>query len=160
MMSGLRSDYLSELSKYCLQNFIEVIPYDYFKTFELKDYSQFILNLSNSASKGSHYIAISIKKDYSIYFDSFGVSCRNSEILTHLEQRDKPIIHSKIQIQDFFSMFCGYFCLAFLIYDQNEHSIKNFINTFSKRRLLENDQKCVKIITSHIRRLKTTSSNV
>lgn len=149
-MIGLRSDYLSELSKYCLTDFVEVIPYDYFKNYKLKPKNQFILNLSHSSSGGSHYIAIVIQKDCSTYFDSFGMSCENLEITKHLKKRKKPIINSNIQIQDFSSIFCGYFCLAYLIYDQNQYELEKFISMFDEKNLLQNDKKCIKIITSHI----------
>ena len=111
---------------------------------------QFIVNLSTSNTSGSHFIALSIKNDYCLFFDSFGKSCTNSYIIESLYNQNKNIIYSNIQIQDFLSHFCGYFCLAFLINDFNGKSLTDFLAKFNEKDLLTNDEKTVNIIVSHI----------
>ena len=58
-MAGLSNHYLNELSRYCLTNFKKVIPCDYIQRYKLKTNDQFIINLSDSSTNGSHFVALS-----------------------------------------------------------------------------------------------------
>ena len=75
----------------------------------LKNNDKYIINLDTSKEPGSHYIAISIKKDSVIYFDSFGMKCTNPYIQKSLKKCKKKIISSKSPIQSINSLFCGFF---------------------------------------------------
>ena len=94
-MFGLSNDYLNELSRFCLPNFKKVIPCDYIHRYKLKPGNQFIINLSHSSTLGSHFVAISIRENHCIYFDSFGLECTNSYITKQMKKCKKKIVHSK-----------------------------------------------------------------
>ena len=68
-MNGLRSDYLEDLAKLSLSSFRNVVACDMLTN--LKEGDRFICNLDKSSEKGSHYIAISVKQEGSIYFDGW-----------------------------------------------------------------------------------------
>ena len=144
---GLTSIYLDKLSNYCLKHFVNVIPCDYLPKYSLEPNMQFIINLSDSNTPGSHFVAISCHDNYITYFDSFGLECTNSWILSHL--KNHSIIQSNTQIQSLSSMFCGFFCLSFLIEDEKGKSIEEYLNLYQDD-LTKNDDLCVSIIKKHI----------
>ena len=149
---GLDSYYLKAISSYCLKKFIDVIPSDFLVPLTLKANEQYIINLSDSNSKGTHFVALSIKDDHIIYFDSFGMDCTNHYIISKLIESRKNLVISKTPIQAINSYFCGYFCLAFLICDQYNHTLKNFLSLFQKN-VDQNDYICVHIIKNHIEKI-------
>ena len=61
---GVTNIYLDTLSKYCLKNFVNVIPCDYLSKYELRPGMQFIVNLSDSKSPGSHFVALSFHENH------------------------------------------------------------------------------------------------
>jgi len=149
-MAGLSNHYLNELSRYCLTNFKKVIPCDYIQRYKLKTNDQFIINLSDSSTNGSHFVALSIKEKHCIYFDSFGFECKNSYITKKLKKCKKQIIYSKTQVQGITSLFCGFYCLAYLISDEKGTSLNNFLNNFEYNNLEKNDKICMDYIISHL----------
>ena len=143
-MNGLRSDYLENLAQVCLDKFNNVVACDNLPI--LKSGDRFICNLDTSHEKGSHYIAISIKNGRSIYFDSYGFPCLNKHIKnTFLSSNITKIYYSKKPIQTSVSLFCGYFCLAFLICDEQGVTLEQFVSMF-----IENDVKANEKIASEI----------
>ena len=144
-MSGLRSDYLKDLSNLCLSDFSDVVPCD--KLSVLTQGDKYICNLDPSNEKGSHYIAVSIKKDYCLYFDSYGFPCMNEYIKkAFLENDITTLYYSKKSIQSSFSLFCGYFSLAFLICDECGLSMDEFQNLFDDKNLKRNEKVAADII--------------
>ena len=115
----------------------------------MKPKMQFIVNLGDSKSQGYHWIAISVHKNFVIYFDSFGEKCTNKWVLRKF--RNKCLIQSNRQIQAFSSIMCGYFALSFLIEDANGKTLDEYLSFFDNDDLLLNDSKCVKVITQHIK---------
>ena len=145
---GLNSIHLQKLAAYCQKNFVQVIPCDKIISYEMLPKMQFIINLSDSRSQGSHWIAPTIHENYVIYFDSFGEKCKNKWILTKF--KNSCLIQSNKQIQDYSSIMCGYFSLSFLIEDSNGKTLEEYLNFFGSD-LLDNYKKCVSIITNHIK---------
>ena len=115
----------------------------------MKPKMQFIVNLGDSKSQGYNWIAISVHKNFVIYFDSFGEKCTNKWVLRKF--RNKCLIQSNRQIQAFSSIMCGYFALSFLIEDANGKTLDEYLGFFDNDDLLLNDSKCVKVITQHIK---------
>ena len=145
MNNGLRSDYLKNLVSLCIPDFNDVVPCD--KLLDLKEGDKYICNLDPSNEKGSHYVAISIKENYCLYFDSFGFPCMNEYIQKALLNNDIMIVYySKKRIQDGLSLFCGYFCLAFLICDQWGLSLKEIASQFLEKDLKKNEEIATNII--------------
>ena len=148
---GLRSDYLQDLTEVYVKNFRNVLPCDYFKNVNVKPNESYICNLSDSKSRGSHFVAIRIKNDEVIYFDSYGLHCSNEDILEKISQIGfAQITYCTKCIQSLFSKFCGFFCLAFLLHTEN-HSVEDFFNLFDMNNLENNDNICINIIKEHLK---------
>ena len=117
----------SKLSKKYLGTFPkDVIPSKLAK----RKHGAMIINMNNSNQGGSHWIAILLNKDNTIYFDSFGVVPSN-EVVAFMKQRGKPIVefsngkrrirkkqlpmyYMDRQLQDLSSSSCGWFCIHFI----------------------------------------------
>ena len=138
-MKGLTNKYLENLSFKCLKQFLGVFPCDFLNDIKLKVNDTLIVNLSESSKKGSHFVALSIKNDNVIYFDSFGLKCENPYILDVCKLNNKDIVYTDLQTQDIKSYFCGYFCLSFLICDQNGTSLEDFHRKLDSKDLQKND---------------------
>ena len=150
-MFGLENHYLKQLSSYCLERFDDVIPSDYITEEKLRNNRKYIINLDTSNEPGSHFVAISVRGNTIIYFDSFGQRCSNQHISNAINASKKTLLRvSCIQIQSIKSLFCGYFCLAFLIFDHYGISFDEFLKKFNENDLDSNDSICINIIKSHI----------
>ena len=107
-MNGLSSIYLKKLADLCLHDNIKVLPSDYFFRCKILPNTRYIVNLSDSTSKGSHFVVVSIKENYNcVYFDSFGFDCFTPYINEKLHKY--KLEKSKTQIQHNESLFCGFF---------------------------------------------------
>ena len=148
---GLRSDYLQRLASLLAKDFQFVLPCDFFKRMDIKKNECYICNLSDSESKGTHFVAIRVKHDKVLYFDSFGRPCNNKDILEKLKLMGfSEITYCMKNVQYILSEMCGFFCLSFLLYTEN-HSAESFLDLFNETDLKRNDDICVNIIKEHIR---------
>ena len=105
-----------------------------------------IINLSKQNEIGTHFIAVYVLENKIIYFDSFGNQLNNSSLKRYLKKYKKPIILSKIQIQNLLSSHCGFFCIAFILCIENGITLDDFLKKFYRKKLHLNDYICVKII--------------
>ena len=148
---GLRSDYLQALAGRIVKDFQFVLPCDFFKRMDIKSNECYICNLSDSKSKGSHFVAIRFKHGQVLYFDSFGRPCKNRDILEKLEAMGfSEITYCQKSVQYILSEMCGFFCLAFLLYTE-KHSAENFLDNFDDNDLKRNDEICINIIKEHVK---------
>jgi hypothetical protein len=85
------------------------------------------------------FVAIFANKNEIYYYDSLGLKCENKYILSFLNLSGRKIIENKIQIQSYDSIFCGYFCLSFIIYMSKQYSYKEYFKIFCKNNLKLND---------------------
>ena len=69
----------------------------------------FIINLDDSHSNGTHWVAMINKNNEIYYFDSFGLPPPRE--VTNLK---KECIYNTSQYQAKTSVLCGYYCLYFL----------------------------------------------
>lgn len=95
----------------------------------------YIINLDDD--KGSHWTALILTKhNYAVYFDSFGFSMPNY-ILHFILRFSKTckIIYSNSQIQNYYSVLCGYFCFYFHFFVTKLHkhntNYKYILNKFN-----------------------------
>jgi len=148
-MAGLSNIYLLNLAKKLnLKKFKGIFSCDTLPKPE-KHWEEFSLisNLSKYDEKGSHFIAIYVLPDKIIYFDSYGIKCTNEFINEYLQTIGKNLFYNTRRIQDVDSIFCGYFCLAFiLVTESSEYSFDNFMNNFDKKNLLNNENIVTRII--------------
>lgn len=155
--TGIRSDTLTKFcSKILKNNFLGVFPCDFYPLkFHMVNNASVIFNLSTSQEKGSHFIALYKNKNNVIYFDSFGEKCKNKHIKNFLKSSNYKILSNKIPIQHIESYFCGFFCLAFLIFCQKRRgNLKTFLKMFHKNDLIKNDKIVTQYILNEIKHMK------
>ena len=74
-----------------------------------QDEGAYVINLENDTKAGSHWIALYIKRNKAIYFDSFGVEHIPIEISKFIENLS-TIEKNIYRIQSYDSIMCGYYC--------------------------------------------------
>lgn len=98
-----------------------------------------ISNLDPDTKPGSHWVAIYVDtKGFGEYFDSFGrkpMGCHEFFLKTNCK---KWIYNNKI-LQNYFSSFCGIYCLVYIFFKYKGISMSHFLNVFSDNTLY-NDQ--------------------
>ena len=76
----------------------------------------YVINLDKYADVGTHWIALYVKKNEVIYFDSFGVEHVPEEHVEHVWCRTcfrhEDIKTNIFRIQAYNSIMCGYFCIG------------------------------------------------
>jgi hypothetical protein len=112
----------------------------------LKTNNNFIVNLSRQNEPGSHFIALIITPDSAYYFDSFGNTCQNKDIINYLKVLGKKNYYNDLPIQSVSSDMCGFYCaLQCLKYDEN-CTKKNLKLMFHTENLEANDNLCIRYI--------------
>ena len=70
------------------------------------------MNLDEYENTGTHWIALFVKPNEVIYFDSFGIEHITKEIEHAIGNKEIKAIIFRLQAYD--SIMCGYFCLEFI----------------------------------------------
>ena len=73
----------------------------------------FIYNLEPSYMGGSHWVATYVRDNVINYFDSFGLP-PFEELVNHAKRKNLTLLHQNQQIQNLYTLTCGYYCLYFL----------------------------------------------
>ena len=111
----------------------------------------FIVNVESSNSPGSHWIAIFLTKTTIEVFDPLGfqfhlwtrVPCKLLSFINLYATNRKLLISN--QIQSSFSVFCGFYCLFFVL----SRSFLSFdeVQSFFSSKLYKNDSRLIKVFT-------------
>ena len=99
----------------------------------------FLINLDEYENAGTHWIALFIKTNEVIYFDSFGIEHIPEEINTFIGN-DKKIKANVFRIQAYDSIMCGYFCIEFINYMLKGKTLLDYTNLFSPNDFKKNDR--------------------
>ena len=107
----------------------------------------YVINLDEYENTGTHWIALFVKTNEVIYFDSFGIEHFPKEInkfigktkLSSLE-RNKKIKANIFRIQAYDSIMCGYFCVKFINYMLKGKTLLDYTNLFSPNDFKKNDR--------------------
>lgn len=150
-MSGLTNGYVESLGKKHCKHFLGVFPCNIHPQVNknIKNFS-LIFNESKHNEDGTHFIAIFLSNNKLFYFDSLGLKCENEYILKFLKKFEKDIIENKKQIQSYNSIFCGYFCLAFVTFMTKYNDLNKFLNIFNEKNLKLNDKIIVELLINLI----------
>ena len=103
----------------------------------------YIINLDEYENTGTHWIALFVKTNEVIYFDSFGIEHIPKEINIFIG--NKKIKANIFRIQAYDSIMCGYFCIEFINYMLKGKTLLDYTNLFSPNDFKKNDQ-VIKII--------------
>ena len=115
-----------------------------------------VINLDEYENTGTHWIALFVKTNEVIYFDSFGIehipkeinkfigneqssTAKPSSLERSAKARNKKIKANIFRIQAYDSM-CGYFCIEFINYMLKGKTLLDYTNLFSPNDFKKNDQ--------------------
>lgn len=138
-MSGLTNKYVERLGNQYLKTFVGVYPCDIQPDVGEDEIFSVIFNESKHNEEGTHFVAIYANKRYLYYFDSLGLKLENKYIEMFCGLQGRQLIESKKQVQSFDSLFCGYFCVCFIMYMEATMDFSQFCNHFCKSNLKIND---------------------
>ena len=113
--------------------FNDVYPRDNFpKTIKNGAY---VINLDEYADVGTHWIALYVKNNEVIYFDSSGVDHVPKEIKRFIGHKD--IKTNIFRIQAYNSIMCGYFCIGFIDFMFANKTLIDFTSLFSPYEIIK-----------------------
>ena len=107
----------------------------------------YIINLDEYENTGTHWIALFIKTNEFIYFDSFGIEhipkeinkFRRSKELDPAVGSNKKIKANIFRIQAYDSSMCRYLCIEFINYMLKGKKLLDYTNLFSPNDFKKND---------------------
>ena len=98
----------------------------------------YIINLDEYENTGTHWIALFVKTNEVIYFDSFGIEHIPKEIEHAIG--NKEIKASIFRLQAYDSIMCGYYCIEFISYMLKGKTLLDYNNLFSPNDFKKNGQ--------------------
>jgi hypothetical protein len=152
-MSGLTNEYVENLGKkICGKYFLGTFPCDILPQVKNKENFSLIINLSKHNTNGSHFISIFADKNNLLYFDPLGEICLNKDIVNFIKEnrKNRKLKQKFRKIQSFESIFCGFFCLAFLLSRKINIPFHLFFNHFDNKNLKRNDDHVIIFIQNNI----------
>ena len=142
-MSGLTNAYVEKIGKKILGNiFLGVFPCDLHPNIKQKKIFCLIFNLSKHDKTGSHFVAIFASKNELIYFDPFGNKLENTYILSFVKKniKNRTFIENKACIQSCSSIFCGFYCISFLLSQKMKMPLEKYLSLFDENNLDKNEK--------------------
>ena len=160
-MPGLSNEYVEKLMYKLTINphkFKGVKPCDIFLN-EVKSKKQllckgcsFIINMSSSNNPGSHFVSIFILSDNEAeYFDSFGLPSFDSNINNAFREANLSVLEFETSIQDISSQFCGFYCIAYLIWRELGLEKTRFAQLFNTNSKIVNDTIVLELLKLYIK---------
>ena len=98
----------------------------------------YVINLDEYENTGKHWIALFVKTNEAIYFDSFGIEHIPKEINKFIG--NKNIISNIFRIQACDSIMCGYFYIEFINYMLKGKTLLDYTYLFSPNDFKKNDR--------------------
>ena len=93
---------------------------------KIKD-GAYVINYDEYATVGTRLITIYVKTDLATYFASFGIEHIPKEVKKFVGK----VIRKYYRIQAHDSIMCGYFCIGFIGFMQDNKRQADFTNLFS-----------------------------
>jgi len=103
-----------------------------------------VVNMDDSDGGGTHWCCLEYnpKRDYSFYFDSFGLEPPR-EAVALLKKYKKPIYYNRDNLQDARSNRCGYYCIEVLQHLHNGYKPDQILSTFTPDPSYYNEEKVI-----------------
>ena len=98
----------------------------------------YVMNLDEYENTGTLWIALFVKTNEAIYFDSFGIEHIPSEINKFIGNKNSKSNIFRLQAYD--SIKCGYYCIEFINYMLKGKILLDYTNLFSPNDFKKNDQ--------------------
>ena len=110
-----------------------------------------IVNCCNRDLPGQHWLAIYQSTTKKVeFFDSFGRDPRDTSFpdnYKNIVEKFNDLEYSKVQIQSFNSVTCGYFCIHFIYVLSLGLDLEFFLNEYSNN-FMKNDEFVVDFVNS------------
>ena len=107
-----------------------------------------IVNNQKSTEPGEHWVAIYFGKNKKAeFFDSFGNSPHTFGLEKYIQNNSLTMKFNRIKLQSDFSLFCGYYCVLYLIYKCKGYSLNYFLKLFDNP--IDNDKIFLKLIKKY-----------
>ena len=97
----------------------------------------YVINLDEYADAGTHWVALYVKDNGIIYFDSSGVEHVPKQIKRFIQYKNIKTNIFRIQADN--SIMCGYFCIGFIDFIFTGKSFIDFTSLFSHYDFKKND---------------------
>ena len=95
----------------------------------------YVINLYEYSNIGTHWIALYVKNNDIIYFDSFVVEHIPKEIIKFIGR--KNVMANIFRIQAYDSIMCRYFCIGFIDFMLKGKTMPEYTNLFFHRIILK-----------------------
>ena len=152
---GLTTTHLTEFGKQLLPHFSGVTSCDtidhIFPHFDVT--RSCIINLLEKQHKrGGHWVALfyDANKHCLYYWDPYGFPPTNAYILEFLTRAPAKVTCYDQRVQSLWSVYCGFFVMAFLIHKELNLSTKAFFHIFDEQHHHLNDDIAVLFIKAYI----------
>ena len=89
----------------------------------------YVINLDEYADVGTHWVALYVKNNEVIYFNSFGVEYVPKEIMHFIGHKNIKTNIFRIQADN--SIMCGYFCIKFIDFMLTNKTLIYYTSLFS-----------------------------
>ena len=98
----------------------------------------YVINLDEYADVGTHWIALYVKNNEVIYFDSFSVRHVPKEIKRFIGHKNTKTNIFRIQADN--SIMRGYFCIGFIDFMLASKTLIDYTSMFSPHDFEQNDR--------------------
>ena len=116
----------------------------------------YVINLDEYEKTGTHWIALFVKTNEAIYFDSFGIEHIPNEINKFIG--NKNIKSNIFRLQAYDSVMCRYYCIEFINYMLKGKTLLDYTNLLSPNDFKKNDQVITRIFNK-MNNLEVTDIN-
>ena len=100
----------------------------------------YVINLDEYENTGTHWIALFVKNNEAIYFDSFGIEHINIPNETNKFIGNKNIKSNIFRLQAYDSIMCGYYFIECINYMRKGKTLLDYTSLFSPNDFKKNDQ--------------------
>jgi len=112
-----------------------------------------IINFDKAGESGSHFVCLYMKsKNHCLYFDSLNLPIIPFEIYKYLSNQSFHITNSSQNIQSFDSVYCGFYCMLFIICNKIGFEYWKKISKKFKQRCMSNDSKCISFLCTTLKK--------
>ena len=129
--------------EYLLQNvdhFLGCFPLDSLPSFPTSFPKSMIINTQPSSHPGEHWVSLVLTETECYYFDSFALPTVPLNIDMYLQPHYKEIKYLDYRIQGSTSIYCGAYCVSFVLHVHDYPTYDQFIGHYHSDNLLENDE--------------------
>ena len=107
----------------------------------IKTYPSFyILNTDFYYKPGLHWLLLCFFEEYTIFFDSFGLSPVYYNFPILVKQNSNTLVQSTLRLQSLDSSACGYYCIYFIYFLSRNIPFTEILKHFSKSNKIWNDK--------------------